>query len=121
MPWEIYTAVMFKGEPGIQGASEARNITRRWEAEGDRFALNLGKKLPRTDGSLQVTVKALWNGTGGRASGRRLGLDEVMNRNTSDDTEGHLRTPHLCPPLATFLIFGGSKKACSLESACTAV
>lgn len=108
---------MFKGEPGIQGASEARNTTRRWEAEGDRFALNLGKKLPRTDGSLQVTVNVLWNGTGGRASGRRLGLDEVMNRSTRDDTDGHLRTPHLCPPLATFLIFGHSKKACSLESA----
>ena len=42
---------MFKGEPGIQGASEARNITRRWEAEGDRFALNLGRKLPRTEGA----------------------------------------------------------------------
>lgn len=112
---------MFKGEPGIQGASEARNTTRRWEAEGDRFALNLGKKLPRTDGSLQVTVNVLWNGTGGRASGRRLGLDEVMNRSTRDDTDGHLRTPHLCPPLATFLIFGHSKKVCSLESACAAV
>lgn len=47
LPWEICKAVMFKGEPGIQGASEARNIPRRWEAEGDRFTLNLRKKLPR--------------------------------------------------------------------------
>jgi hypothetical protein len=60
---------MFKGEPGIQGASEARNITRRWEAGGDRFALNLRKKLPRTDGSLQVTVKAQRGGIGGRTLG----------------------------------------------------
>lgn len=104
-----------------RGPSEARNITRRWEAEGDRFALNLGRKLPRTDGPLQVSVKALWNGAGGRASGRRLGLDEIMNGSTSDDTDGYLRTPHLCPPLATFLISGCSKKACLSESACAAV
>lgn len=93
---------MFKGEPGIQGASEARNITRRWEAGGDRFALNLRKKLPRTDGSLQVTVRAPARWHWRWDLGRWLGSDEVMNRNINDNTGGHLECPILLYPLPPY-------------------
>lgn len=101
---------MFKGEPGIQGASEARNITRRWEAGGDRFALNLRKNLPRTEGSLQVAVKAPVRWYWRQDLRRPLGSGDSVIRGISDNTGGHLRTTPIShhPFPTTFLIFGHS-------------